>query len=89
MKPVGEGQALLTTDEVAAHLGVTRRTVHNWIKAGELACSQFGEGKGATYRIDLKDVEAFLKKHRRGANISQAGQRAPVARDLARPPGCA
>jgi excisionase family DNA binding protein len=66
MKPVGEGRGLLTTDEVAEHLGVTRRTVQNWIKTGELACYQFGEGKGITYRIDPKDGEAFLKKHRRG-----------------------
>jgi excisionase family DNA binding protein len=47
-------------------VGVTRRTVQNWIKTGELACYQFGEGKGTTYRIDPKDVETFLKKHRRG-----------------------
>lgn len=66
MKPVGEGRTLLTTDEVAERLGVTRRTVQNWIKAGELACYQFGEGKGTTYRIDPKDLEVFLKKHRRG-----------------------
>jgi excisionase family DNA binding protein len=68
MKPLGEGRTLLTTDEVAERLGVTRRTVQNWIKAGELACYQFGEGKGTTYRIDPKDLEAFLKRHRRGEN---------------------
>jgi excisionase family DNA binding protein len=67
MKPVGEGRTLLTTDEVAERLGVTRRTVQNWIKVRELVCYQFGEGKGTTYRIDPKDLEAFLKKHRRGA----------------------
>jgi excisionase family DNA binding protein len=66
MKPVGEGRQLLTTDDVAERLGVTRRTVQNWIKSGELACYQFGEGRGTTYRIDPKDVEAFLKKHRKG-----------------------
>jgi excisionase family DNA binding protein len=66
MKPLGEGRQLLTTDEVAERLGVTRRTVQNWIKAGELACYQFGEGKGITYRIDPQDLQAFLKKHRRG-----------------------
>ncbi len=66
LKPMGEGRTLLTTDEVAERLGVTRRTVQNWIKAGELACYQFGTGKGTTYRIDPQDVEAFLKKHRRG-----------------------
>lgn len=66
MKPVGTGRELLTTDEVAEKIGVTRRTVQNWIKAGELACYQFGTGKGATYRIDPRDVEAFLKRHRRG-----------------------
>jgi excisionase family DNA binding protein len=66
MKPVGQGRQLMTTDEVAERLGMTRRTVQNWIRAGELACYQFGEGKGITYRIDPKDLEAFLKKHRRG-----------------------
>jgi excisionase family DNA binding protein len=66
MKPVGQGRKLLTTDEVADQLGVTRRTVQNWIKAGELACYAFGEGKGTTYRIDPQDLEAFLKKHHRG-----------------------
>lgn len=66
MKPVGQGRQLLTTDEVAEQLGVTRRTVQNWIKAGDLACYAFGEGPGTTYRIDPKDVEVFLQKHRRG-----------------------
>jgi excisionase family DNA binding protein len=66
MKAVGEGRQLLTTDEVAERLGVTRRTVQNWIKAGELACYQFGEGKGTTYRIDPQDLAAFLKQHRKG-----------------------
>jgi excisionase family DNA binding protein len=68
MKPFGQGRTLLTTDEVAERLGVTRRTVQNWIKAGELVCYQFGEGKGATYRVDPKDLEAFLKQHRRGGD---------------------
>jgi excisionase family DNA binding protein len=66
MKPVGQGRELLTTDEVAVRLGVTRRTVQNWIKAGELACYQFGRGKGTTYRIDPKDLEAFLQRHHKG-----------------------
>ena len=66
MTPLGEGRRFLTTDEVAEALGVTRRTVQNWIKSGALACYAFGEGKGATYRIDPQDLEAFLKKHRRG-----------------------
>ena len=66
MYEAGWGWGLLTTDEVAEHFGVTRRTVQNWIKTDERACYQVGEGKGTTYRIDPKDVEAFLKKHRRG-----------------------
>jgi excisionase family DNA binding protein len=66
MKPVGQGRELLTTDEVADQLGVTRRTVQNWIKEGGLACYAFGKGKGTTYRIDPRDLEAFLQKHRRG-----------------------
>jgi excisionase family DNA binding protein len=66
MKPVGEGRGLLTTGEVAAHLGVTRRTVQHWIKTGELARYQFGVGPGTTYRTDPKDGAAFLRTHRRG-----------------------
>lgn len=67
LKPLGEGRRLLTTDEVAEQLGLTRRTVQRWLKDGLLASYQFGEGKGITYRIDPEDVEAFLKKHRRGS----------------------
>jgi excisionase family DNA binding protein len=66
MKPVGKGRRLMTTDEVAEQLGVTRRTVQNWVKDGSLACYAFGSGKGTTYRIDPTDLEVFLKKHRRG-----------------------
>jgi excisionase family DNA binding protein len=66
LKPLGEGRRLLTTDEVAEQLGLTRRTVQRWLKDGLLASYQFGKGKGITYRIDPKDLEAFLQKHHRG-----------------------
>jgi excisionase family DNA binding protein len=41
-----------TTDEVAQHLNVSRRSVQQWIKAGKLAAMRFGR----EYRIEAKDL---------------------------------
>jgi excisionase family DNA binding protein len=66
LKPADAGRRLLTTEEVAEQLGVGIRTVQRWIKARWLPHYAFGQGKGVMYRIDPKDLEAFLKKHHRG-----------------------
>jgi excisionase family DNA binding protein len=45
----------LTTDEVAAELHVSRRTVQAWIQAGKLVAMHFGR----EYRIERQDLEDF------------------------------
>jgi excisionase family DNA binding protein len=45
----------LTTDEVAAELHVSRRTVQAWIRAKKLVAMQFGR----EYRIERQDLDDF------------------------------
>src|ERR1700737_2924514 len=52
----GEGEGLLTPEEVAARLRVTRRTVYAWLKIGRLRGLRAGKG----WRIRPQDLEAFL-----------------------------
>jgi excisionase family DNA binding protein len=53
----GTGEpALLTPEEVAARLRVTRRTVYAWLKVGRLRGLRAGKG----WRIRPADLEAFL-----------------------------
>ena len=51
-----------TTDEVALHLNVSRRSVRQWIKAGELAAMRLGR----EYRIEAKDLERFKARAKQG-----------------------
>jgi putative molybdopterin biosynthesis protein len=51
-----------TTDEVARHLNVSRRSVQQWIKAGKLAAMRFGR----QYRIEAKDLESFKARAKQG-----------------------
>lgn len=58
--------AALTVDEVAARLGVTVRSVRNWIGAGELPALKFGGRVG--YRVLESDLEQFMLARRIGAD---------------------
>jgi excisionase family DNA binding protein len=51
----------LTTDEVAAELHVSRRTVQAWIRTKQLVAMQFGR----EYRIERQDLEAFKARAKR------------------------
>jgi putative molybdopterin biosynthesis protein len=51
-----------TTDEVARHLHVSRRSVRQWVKAGKLAAMRLGR----EYRIEAKDLERFKARAKRG-----------------------
>lgn len=46
----------LSAAEAAAQMGVTRQTILNWIRAGDLPATRFGVRKGH-YRIDPQDLE--------------------------------
>jgi excisionase family DNA binding protein len=52
----GGVEGLLTPEEVAARLRVTRRTVYAWLKIGRLRGLRAGKG----WRIRPQDLEAFL-----------------------------
>ena len=45
---------LVSTDEAAAHVGRSRQTIHNWIKAGTIRSFPMGRKK----RVPLSDVIA-------------------------------
>jgi excisionase family DNA binding protein len=64
VKPMGEckeGKGLLAPDEVARMLGMSKPHVYNLAKSGELPSIKFGRA----VRFDPKDVEAYIRKHRR------------------------
>jgi len=51
-----------TVREVATHFGVTSQTVWNWIKRKELKAVKVNS---RNYRIELRSVIAFRKRHER------------------------
>jgi excisionase family DNA binding protein len=56
---------LLTTAEAAERLKVSRRAVQEWIATGALVHIR----RGRYLRIDEKDLEAFVEKHKSGGNV--------------------
>lgn len=62
--PIGvAGLRMYTPVEVAGLLNVTRRTIYAWLKEGKLGSVKMG----TRVRIDPKDLELFIKAHRRTA----------------------
>lgn len=55
---------LLTKDQAAARLAVSRRTLERWIKVGRLATIKPSPG---VVRIDAADVDRFIEGSRTGA----------------------
>lgn len=53
---------LLTLDEVAERLRVTRRTVERKIKRGELPALELG-GKRTALRVDARELEEWLYRY--------------------------
>ena len=49
-----------TAEELATKLGVNIMTIYRYIKAGKLNAFKFGK----EFRIDVKEFEDFLNKHR-------------------------
>jgi excisionase family DNA binding protein len=47
---------LFSIAEVAERLGMSKDTIHNWIKAGRLKASRIGR----FWRIRERDLEAFI-----------------------------
>lgn len=55
----------LTMREVAEQLGVSERTVRNFIKSGDLPHSRIGPS-GKTVRIALADLQAYMEARKMG-----------------------
>ncbi len=53
-----ESSQFLTSAQVAAALGVTKRTLHNWIKSGKITAPEVNPAN-RYYRWTLVDVEAI------------------------------
>lgn len=62
MSTVDVQRRLLTLDEVAERLRVTRRTVERKIKRGELPALQLG-GKRTSLRVDARELEEWLYRY--------------------------
>ncbi len=55
------GATLYSVAEVAAIMGVSRRTIKKWLDAGDLPHLRLGED-GRLIRIRSDDVEGFLER---------------------------
>lgn len=55
------GTPMLTPEEVAQRLNVTRRTVMDWIYRGVLPSVKVGK----QVRVDAADLERFIQQHKR------------------------
>ena len=58
----GEPRTLLSPAEVAARLGLSRPHVYTLAAAGKIRSIKFGRA----VRFDPKDVDRFIRDHRRG-----------------------
>lgn len=53
-----------TRKEVAELFRVDPRTVERWLKNGKLKGYKLGQGKTAPWRIEMSEIQKFLKKHK-------------------------
>ena len=70
-------EALLSVDDVAELLDVTRQTVHNWIDAGKLRCHRFGNER----RVKPKDLDTYCRE--RAADLAPPGEDWRSVREVA------
>ncbi len=54
-------ERLWTVREVAEKLSISRKTVHQWVRAGDLRCIRLGQ---KTVRIEESELERFLLEGR-------------------------
>lgn len=56
-------EPLMTTDEIARALGITRQTVTRWIRQGKLAAITIRVGSRPVYRVTRPAFRAFLRRY--------------------------
>ena len=69
----------LTTGGIAKILHVTRVTVYNWIKLGQLKAARVHQGK---YRVSRKDFAEFIKQHKLENSIASESIAPPTIKIL-------
>lgn len=57
-------EQLLTLNEVAERLRVSRSAVERWVRSGELPSYKLGEGRTAPRRVSEGDLSSFVAKRR-------------------------
>lgn len=55
---------LMTIKEIAAYLNANERSIHNWMKTGELPYRRVG----SDIRFDMAEVDEWTKRHRKNAH---------------------
>src|SRR5215212_7404154 len=73
------GYGWVTTEVAAAALGVTPRTIREYIKTGRLGAKATGEGVNKTWSVSIDDVQR-LRESRRGSADSTRKNRGEVDR---------
>jgi len=74
----GESMNLLTVDEVATQLRVSKPSIYTWVKEGRLVAHRLG---ARTIRFRQEDVDAFLM----GATKTAAVVTAPISASVVVP----
>ncbi len=69
MSVTQSGKEVLTLAEIAARLGVSRRTVLRWVQEGDLPAYRIR----GIIRVRPEDFEAFLARSRTTAERGEAG----------------
>lgn len=57
-----QGEELLTPQEVAKALKVSRKAVYNWLRRGRLRGVKLGGWKASLWRVPKKSLEEFIRK---------------------------
>lgn len=82
-------QRLLTLDDVASRMGVSRRTVERRVAAGEIPALQLG-GPRTPIRVDAVELDAWLRSPVQDAGASSSPAEPPAERrELDSPVGSA
>lgn len=65
--PTPNTRRVVSVAKAAAHAGVSRWTVHQWITAGLLPYIAYPRGDGEDMRglkVDLNDLDAFIERRK-------------------------
>lgn len=54
-------EELLTIQEAADYIGVTPRTIYNWVNDGSLGCYRLGDGR--SIRVGTDHLKQYLQEH--------------------------